>query len=608
MGIHYFFSWLRKKYSNRMKEYTYNDGIETDISALGIDINGLIHNAAQKVYQYGDHKRNSSFLSKHKPQSKLLGSSASNNQVYKLVCDSIDKITRFIFPKKKLILCIDGVAPRSKQNQQRSRRFKAAKERREKNEGKECKVGADASIDFDGNCISPGTKFMDGLSNYINFFIHKKITNDPLWQNLDVIFASEKTTGEGEHNIIQYFKRYCEENDTLCIHGMDADLIMIGLSCHKNKNFFITREHNNNSNILFEISLGGIRQDLVKDLEWCHKNEESEQPKRLFKYHTFNEEYLINDFIFMCFATGNDFLPHVPSIEILNDGLQIMFDTYKYVCSIYGHLTTKNDKGDVIINKKAVKNFFGSLGTLEKGVFEEKVKNKIYFKDELLEKHTKTVINNSASEVEVIEYNVDIESYKRDFYMLKMGLSDEKKSIEKACLEYMKGLQWVLTYYTKGCLDQEWIYPYHYAPFMSDIAEVSNKFVGITWKQTSPRLPFIQLISILPEESKDILPHPLNSLLSQTSTIKEFYPKDFQIDMSGFKNIWEGVCLLPFIDSEKVENEYKKIISKVDKSELRRNTQEKWKIYRYSDFETMIKNYKDSFLSKATCIQFDFNL
>jgi 5'-3' exonuclease len=46
----------------------------------------------------------------------------------------------------------------------------------------------------------------------------------------------------------------------------------------------------------------------------------------------------------MCFTVGNDFLPHIPGIEILEGGIDFMIDVYKNTCSSYGHLTKKSDK------------------------------------------------------------------------------------------------------------------------------------------------------------------------------------------------------------------------------------------------------------------------
>lgn len=609
MGIKYFFSWIKKTYPNRLKQYTYLDKIEHDIDILGIDINGLIHNSAQRIYKYGNYKQNKSFLNVNH-NNKIKNNVNMNGMVYKDVCETIDKIVRFSFPKKKLILCIDGVAPRSKQNQQRSRRFRASKEKRD---GKEVKEGENKSntnelSEFDGNCISPGTKFMDGLSNYIEIFIHKKITNDMLWQNLKIIFASEKTPGEGEHNIVQYFKKFADKDDVLCLHGMDADLFMLGLSCHNNKNFHILRESNNNTSVLFDIDIKGIREDLCKDLAWKHVTEEGKENKRVFKVQNFNEESLINDFIFMCFATGNDFLPHIPSIEILNNGLNIMFDTYREIASNSGHLTSKNDSGDILINKKSVKKFFEYLGTLEKTILQEKVKNTVYFKDEILENHTKFISSDNGSEH---VYEIDIKGYKNEYYTKKafgnMESKDYDEDLEKLCVEFYRGLQWVLTYYTKGCVDYEWYFPYHYSPFLSDLAEKSSKYSYIPWKKTKCREPFKQLLAILPEESNGILPFPLRSIATSSNPVLgKYYPKDFEVDMAGFKNSWEGVAILPFVDSEKLDKEYLKIIGKVDRNDMRRNEKGYWKQFQLSDFESVIRLYNGSFNSKAEVLKVDF--
>jgi len=46
-------------------------------------------------------------------------------------------------------------------------------------------------------------------------------------------------------------------------------------------------------------------------------------------------------------------------------------------------------------------------------------------------------------------------------------------------------------------------------------------------------------------------------MIQEDSPISNFYPENFQIDMNGKKNIWEGIVLLPFIEQEKLLGEVK---------------------------------------------------
>ena len=100
----------------------------------------------------------------------------------------IDRIFSMIRPRRLLYLAIDGVAPRAKMNQQRSRRFRAAQ--------KPVKAGTKGGIatwnDWKGdecpeedvlklplisisNCITPGTPFMDLVAKSLRYYINDRI-------------------------------------------------------------------------------------------------------------------------------------------------------------------------------------------------------------------------------------------------------------------------------------------------------------------------------------------------------------------------------------------------------------------------------------------------
>ena len=247
--------------------------------------------------------------------------------IFKDVCSTIENLLEVVNPTKRLILCVDGPAPISKQNQQRQRRFRSANEREQKN-------------NFDSNCITPGTKFMDYLSKHIDWYIRKNISQNIRWRNLEVILSNEKVPGEGEHKIINYIRHYGNEEETFCINGLDADLIMLALGTHL-PHFYILREDlYDPSNEFFCIDIKGVADVLANRLRW-----------KSAKYN-FIPKIAINDFVFMCYTVGNDFLPHIPSIEIIQDGIELLIEIYLTVGKNCGHLTEVKTNGTIKIYSK----------------------------------------------------------------------------------------------------------------------------------------------------------------------------------------------------------------------------------------------------------------
>jgi len=84
----------------------------------------------------------------------------SEEQIFTSIFSYVDLLFGKIKPKKLFFMAVDGVAPRAKMNQQRSRRFRTAKEARDVRE-KALKRGEKLPDQkaFDSNCITPGTLF-----------------------------------------------------------------------------------------------------------------------------------------------------------------------------------------------------------------------------------------------------------------------------------------------------------------------------------------------------------------------------------------------------------------------------------------------------------------
>lgn len=68
-----------------------------------------------------------------------------------------------------------------------------------------------------------------------------------------------------------------------------------------------------------------------------------------------------------------------------------------------------------------------------------------------------------------------------------------------------------------------------------------------------PFRPYQQLMGVLPDRSKRIVPTPYHDLMTNPdSSIIDFYPRDFELDMNGKKMEWEAVVKIPFIDEKRL--------------------------------------------------------
>jgi 5'-3' exonuclease len=547
MGIKYFWSWFRKNFINEIYNltpkqtiYQYNKNITID--TLLIDANGIFHNSAQKVFEYGEYKRQPSLLNKI-PIPIIEDTFDNRVLVFRDICSIIDKLIEIVNPKKTIVICIDGPAPLAKQCQQRQRRYISGMNRASNNRM------------FDSNSITPGTEFMDQLSDHIKHHINS-ILNKRKWNK--IVFSSEKVPGEGEHGCMEYVRKHGKDDETFCIHGLDADLIMLALATHK-KNFFILRENTFDREFAFYlIDLFYVREKLIKMLQWDNASL-ARNIQNTIIFFTYDAEQAINDFIAMCFTVGNDFLPHMPAIDIARGSIEILISCYKQIGS---HITKKSKQYGCKIRKKTFGLFLACVGQYEETILNEKIQNiDEYIFDPLLDSFTE-----NKKLTSIIEY-------KNAYYKKK------KLDIKQTCLDYFRGVQWVISYYTVGVPDWTFKYPHHYAPFASSLAENIQYYRSSSFTKNSPSLPFVQLLSVLPPSSSHLLPAPLNKLLSSVE-LEKYCPKEFIIDTEGKRNVWEGIALLPIIDFNLVKSLYTKNETKIESKAKARNRIDTVKVFK----------------------------
>jgi len=133
-------------------------------------------------------------------------------------------------------------------NQQRSRRFRAAKDadkaKQLEDELREELILQGTSADklpphkvhWDSNVITPGTPFMDKIAKGIRYFVYKKINEDKAWTGIKVIISDASVPGEGEHKIVEYIRAQrlqagYNANTKHVIHGLVCCFFINMLFC-----------------------------------------------------------------------------------------------------------------------------------------------------------------------------------------------------------------------------------------------------------------------------------------------------------------------------------------------------------------------------------------
>lgn len=150
------------------------------------------------------------------------------------------------------------------------------------------------------------------------------------------------------------------------------------------------------------------------------------------------------------------------------------------------------------------------------------------------------------------QYEEKFQEWKDNYYEGKFEW-DRKNDAEltKLCENYVQGLQWVLYYYYRGVASWGWFYRYHYSPMISDV--VKGLKADVNFKLGQPFHPYEQLMGVLPDRSKKIVPTVYHDLMTNpNSPIIDFYPRDFELDMNGKKMEWEAVVKIPFIDEARL--------------------------------------------------------
>ncbi|THH12914.1 hypothetical protein EW146_g7247 [Bondarzewia mesenterica] len=367
MGVPALFRWLSKKYPKIVTPVAEEDEVkvegengeeitipinmsmpnpnEVEFDNLYLDMNGIVHPCTH-------------------PEGKPPPETEEEMMIE--IFKYTERVVNMVRPRKLLFMAIDGVAPRAKMNQQRSRRFRSAQEAKEKevahreavaiweSMGKSISDEEKSKKSWDQNAITPGTPFMTLLSTSLQYWVVQKANTDPGWKQLEVIISDASVPGEGEHKIMDFIRRQRanqghDPNTRHVIYGLDADLIMLALATHE-PHFRVLREDvfsQSNSTACrlcgqeghYAAQCTGTKAEMPKqpqekkpfiflDVSVLREYLEVELDVSQAPF-PFNLEMAIDDWVLLIFFVGNDFLPHLPSLEIREGAIDTLLRIWK---------------------------------------------------------------------------------------------------------------------------------------------------------------------------------------------------------------------------------------------------------------------------------------
>jgi len=576
MGIPGFFSFL-KKYNNVANEDLDDNFIKANIVAQD-----------ENIYDYNYHfflDFNGAIYSAYYSKDNILTEeSLIIHTIHYL--DSLVSIYKD-YPLKTLFIAIDGVPPRAKIQQQRMRRFHNLKEKAiikkiETEYGS--KSASTTSKTINTNIITPGTSFMNNLKTAIQ----KHLKTSPIYKNIyKVIFSAADVPGEGEHKIMKYLNssdNYFSDNDKTIIYGLDADLIMLSMASNIN-NIYLLRERTLFGSYTFDINGHEFLYLDIDILKTCLIDE-------FTNYITdITYEYiprLIDDYIFLTFLIGNDFIPKIPHLSVYNNGIETLMKTY---CRLFNHHRLFIvDRMTMKINETMFYYLFMELDQIENKsmiAYTNRRQNK-----RINMRHIETEEDRQKQLLKMLplqylniekEINPKRGDWRHRYYQICLNCKYNVKTRDLVVKQYLESIVWTFHYYFNDLTSWDWFYQFQYGPtckdvlnYLKDYTPTSSVRKHITYninnirktlKLGQPVKPQELLIMVLPIENKSAMINNIDNLLNKNPVINNYFPKNYNIAIPYHTMYWECHPILPIIDIDIIKKALKKIYLTNDEKE-----------------------------------------
>jgi 5'-3' exonuclease len=524
MGVPRIFQWIVKKYPNTFLKGKFPDN--KTCSYLCYDVNGLLHPCVRK-----------SIMEKGK---------FDIADIRKQIKEKMNELAAICKPTKGIFICIDGVAPVAKMMQQRYRRYKSVYEKQVEKKIYE-KHNIPAPFVWDTNALTPSTEFMEQVN-----LLFKEIAKEmgEMYPSCEVFYSDSNEYGEGEHKIMTKLRTVeYKEEDSIFIHGLDADLIFLSIGLEKD-NIFLMRE---NDPSIGYLDISSLKEKLFLEIQSLAKN-------------ILEQKCVEKDFMVISYFLGNDFLPQVFSCDVMD---------LSKLLSIYANIIDSEKKYLVFDGKiqwSVVEKLCGKLSESEYYSIKHRVKKYVEMRisdDEFDNAVDKEIFWNKqrphVDYLKLAEPGWKDRLYKYYFDFMPTSWNEKNAMV----LNFLEGLQWNLNYYLSGVKNWMWNYRYHAAPLFGDIFHYLQKrgvqqlekncfYVG---KDTNKPSNIEQLLVVLPPQSIHLIPQKYKFLMTDyiRSPIIDLFPIGYDLEFYYKQRDWEYKPKLPDLDFHRIVNAVKEI-------------------------------------------------
>ncbi len=526
MGIPFYFREICLKNKNII-------GNLSKCNRLYLDYNSIIHVASQKVVS-----------SKVWRDYDLM-----EKAIFQHIIDCTHDVIKSCQPDQLLYIGIDGVAPIAKMIQQRKRRHLSSLQAIHINDFKS-KTNIPFTSIWDSNCITPGTEFMYKLNDHLKK--HFASIKTPF----ETIVSGPDEVGEGEHKIIRYIKGLGDDKCVDVIYGLDADLIMLTMTCQKNKLYLMRESTQLNNDRHAPVGYKFVNIDVLRKSVGDY----------LYSYEGNNYMSYMYDYVFICFILGNDFLPHFLSCDIKHDGLAMICDVYRNLHNEHKEFLILKQGSKYVINISFLKEFFKVLAGMEDDIIKRNIRT--HYEAPYNERRAATPLEkftNDLNYMPLIKRHKIIDPdndpfWKALYYKTFLNITQsDHQAVDDICCNFLQGLQWNVDYYFNVNFQNTWYYKYATSPFIADvyrylikadIPPITSHDISIEDRE--------QLLFVLPYKSFPLLPSSTRLRLQDISQGYVYlYPTSFQVITFMKSQLWECIPILPPVNINLIKDFYK---------------------------------------------------